>query len=67
MRVLEGQPLAVEVYLGLRLKLALVVEERVVRVDHDLALLGVQLVGETELHLHGVGLQEWLGDHYIIW
>ena len=67
MRVLEGQPLAVEIYLGLRLKLALVVEERVVRVDHDLALLGVQLVGETELHLHGVGLQDGLGDHYIIW
>jgi hypothetical protein len=62
-RVFEDQLLAVQIDLGTGLELALVVEERVVGVHQYFALLGVELIGETELHSHQAHPTRILSNH----
>ena len=62
-RVLEHQFFAVEVDLGAAFELPLVIEQRVVRVHHDLAVLGVELVGEGELDSHQTDLARCFTYH----
>ena len=62
-RVLEQQLFAVKVDLGAGFQLPLIIEQGVIRVDHDFAVLGVELVGEGELDSHQIELARCLRYH----